>query len=126
MSGKQRIRKGFVMKVNPGSEAEYEKRHNPIWKELEDVLKAHGVYNYSIFLHPETKQLFGYVRNINIAFYALVFIAPQVELDSIEKWETISKEPICKKWWSHMKDIMPSNPDNSPVMKPLKEVFHID
>mmetsp|Transcript_3683 Transcript_3683/g.4085 ORF Transcript_3683/g.4085 Transcript_3683/m.4085 type:complete len:110 (+) Transcript_3683:44-373(+) len=109
MSGKQRIRKGFVMKVNPGSEAEYEKRHNPIWKELEDVLKAHGVYNYSIFLHPETKQLFGYV-----------------ELDSIEKWETISKEPICKKWWSHMKDIMPSNPDNSPVMKPLKEVFHID
>ena len=25
-----------------------------------------------------------------------------------------------------MKEIMPSNPDNSPVSRDLKEVFHID
>ena len=54
-----KIRKAFVMSVQAGAETEYEKRHNPIWPELEKVLKDHGVSNYSIFLHPETRQLFG-------------------------------------------------------------------
>jgi len=56
------IRKAFVMAVNAGHEQEYEHRHNPIWPELEATLKAHGAHNYSIFLHPETRQLFGYVE----------------------------------------------------------------
>ena len=53
------IRKAFVMSVNAGQETEYERRHRPIWPELEAVLKSHGVHNYSIFLHAETRQLFG-------------------------------------------------------------------
>ena len=57
-----KIRKAFVMSVNTGAEEEYEKRHNPIWPELEKVLKDHGVSNYSLFLHPETRQLFGYTE----------------------------------------------------------------
>ena len=56
------IRKAFVMSVNLGCEQEYERRHRPIWPELEAVLRSHGVHNYSIFLHPETRQLFGYVE----------------------------------------------------------------
>lgn len=102
------IRKAFVMSVNPGQEAEYERRHNPIWPELEGVLRAHGVHNYSIFLHPETRQLFAYA-----------------EIESEERWAAIARTPICKKWWACMKDLMPSNPDNSPVARDLKEVFHI-
>ena len=31
------IRKAFVMSVNAGSEVEYERRHRPIWPELEAV-----------------------------------------------------------------------------------------
>lgn len=31
------IRKAFVMSVNEGQAEEYEKRHNPIWPELEEV-----------------------------------------------------------------------------------------
>lgn len=50
-----KIRKLFVMSVNAGAAEEYEKRRNPIWPELEQVLKDHGVSNYSIFLHPETR-----------------------------------------------------------------------
>jgi L-rhamnose mutarotase len=57
-----KIRKAFVMSVHAGAEEEYEKRHNPIWPELEKVLKDHGVSNYSIFLFPETRQLFGYAE----------------------------------------------------------------
>jgi L-rhamnose mutarotase len=50
------IRTAFVMAVSTGAEEEFEKRHNPIWPELEKVLKDHCVSNYSIFLHPETRR----------------------------------------------------------------------
>ncbi len=103
------IRKAFVMSVNEGQEAEYEKRHNPIWDELETALKDHGVHNYSIFLHAETRQLFAYA-----------------EIEDEARWDAIADTAICKKWWAHMKEIMPSSPDNSPIATGLREVFHID
>jgi L-rhamnose mutarotase len=103
------IRKAFVMSVNAGQEAEYERRHRPIWPELEQTLKAHGVLSYSIFLHPETRQLFGYV-----------------EIEDEARWNAIAQTPVCRKWWTHMKDLMPSNPDHSPKSLELRDVFHID
>jgi L-rhamnose mutarotase len=103
------IRKAFVMSVNAGQEAEYEKRHRPIWPELEATLKNHGVVTYTIFLLPETRQLFGYV-----------------EFKDQAQWDDVAKTAICQKWWAHMKEVMPSNPDNSPVSTELHEVFHIE
>ena len=103
------LRKAFIMSVNAGQESEYERRHRPIWKELQATLKSHGVHNYSIFLHPQTRQLFAYV-----------------EIEDEQKRNAIAQTPICKKWWAHMKDIMLSNPDNSPISAELREVFHID
>ena len=97
------------MSVKVGCEAEYEQRHNPIWQELHQTLKEHGVHNYSIFLHPETNQLFGYA-----------------EIEDESRWNAIASTEICRKWWSHMADLMPTNPDHSPQSTPLKEVFHID
>ena len=102
-------RKAFVMSVNAGMEEEYERRHSPIWPELEALLEEHGVLNYSIFLHPETRQLFGYA-----------------EIEDEERWSAIANTAVCQRWWAFMKDIMPDNPDNSPVSRELKEVFHID
>lgn len=102
------IRKAFVMSVDPEKHAEYERRHRPIWPELEDVLRSHGAHNYSIFLQAETNVLFGYV-----------------EIEDEERWNEIAETPICRKWWAHMADVMPSNPDNSPVSSDLREVFHM-
>lgn len=103
------IRKAFLMHVDPDRHAEYERRHRPIWPELEATLKEHGVHNYSIFLDAETHQLFGYV-----------------EIEDEARWEAIAQTDACRRWWTHMRDIMPSNPDNSPVSRELREVFHID
>jgi L-rhamnose mutarotase len=103
------IRKAFVMSVEPGREAEYARRHQPIWTGLADVLKAHGVHNYSIFLHEETRQLFAYV-----------------EIEDEARWSAIAQTEVCRRWWQHMREIMPSNPDNSPISRELKEVFHLD
>jgi L-rhamnose mutarotase len=30
-----------------------------------------------------------------------------------------------QKWWEHMKDIMDTHPDHSPVTSRLKEVFYL-
>jgi len=103
------MRIAFKMSVNKGMEEEYEKRHNPIWKELEDTLKKHGVITYSIFLDPTTNELFAYA-----------------EIKSKEKWDKVAETDICKKWWKYMGPLMPSNPDNSPKSVELKEVFHIE
>lgn len=103
------IRKAFKMKIYPDKIGEYTKRHNPIWKELYDVLKSSGVHNYSIYFDPQTNNLFGYA-----------------EIESEEKWSAISNTEICKKWWKYMKEIMEANTDNSPVSVELIEVFHID
>jgi L-rhamnose mutarotase len=103
------IRKAFVMSIYPGSEAEYERRHRPIWPELEEVLLSHGVRTYSIFLDAGTRQLFGYV-----------------EFESEAQWQSIARTDVCQRWWKYMRELMPSNADNSPVSHELREVFHMD
>jgi L-rhamnose mutarotase len=103
------IRKAFLMSVNPDAHAEYEKRHRPIWDDLAAILKQHGVVNYSIFLEEETSRLFAYA-----------------EVESEERWNAIAETEECRRWWAHMRDIMPSNEDNSPASRELKEVFHLD
>jgi L-rhamnose mutarotase len=103
------IRKAFVMQVNPDAHAEYERRHNPVWPEMEAVLKEHGVHHYSIFLHPATSQLFAYV-----------------EIENEERWNAIASTEVCQRWWAYMKDSMPTNPDNSPKSQELESVFYLE
>jgi L-rhamnose mutarotase len=103
------IRRAFRMSIHPGVAAEYERRHRPIWRELEDTLIAHGVGTYSIFLDEETNVLFGYV-----------------EMESEERWNAVASTDVCRRWWRHMRELMPSNPDDSPVSRELREVFHIE
>ncbi|MGC6229606.1 L-rhamnose mutarotase [Hafnia paralvei] len=102
------IRKAFVMQVNPDAHAEYQRRHSPIWPELEAELKAHGAHHYSIFLDEKRNLLFGFV-----------------EVESEARWNAIAETDVCQRWWKHMGDVMPSNPDYSPVSDDLKEVFYL-
>ena len=103
------IRKAFKMSVHPDQHAGYARRHNPIWRELKETLLAHGVCTYSIFLDESTSELFAYV-----------------ECENEERWNAIAKTDACQRWWRHMREIMPSNSDDSPVSCELKEVFHIE
>ncbi len=98
----------FKMKLNPGMEAEYRKRHDEIWPELSALLREAGVRDYSIHLDRETNVLFGVLsRPVDHSMAHL----PQ--------------HPVMKRWWAHMADIMESNPDNSPVQSDLVTVFHL-
>ncbi|MFW6303193.1 MAG: L-rhamnose mutarotase [Candidatus Sumerlaeota bacterium] len=102
-------RVAFKMKLKPGYEEEYKKRHDEVWPGIIEELKQAGVSDYSIFLDEET----------------LILFAVQKLTDDNTADELPEKEAV-KKWWTYMKDIMETNPDNSPVATPLKEVFHLD
>ena len=102
------LRKAFVMQVYAHCHAEYQRRHTPIWPELERTLKAHGAHNYAIWLDAE--------RNLRFA---------SVEGESEARWQAVAQTEVCQRWWASMRDLMPSNPDNSPVSKALQPMFFL-
>ena len=81
--------KAFKMKLYPGFEEEYERRHNELWPEMREMIHTHGGKNYSIFLDRETLTLFGYI-----------------EIDNEELWAKGADTVINRKWWDFMADIM--------------------
>ena len=101
--------KGFKMKLYPGMEEEYKKRHNELWYEMKDMIHEHGGKNYSIFLDRDTNMLFGYI-----------------EIEDEEKWKKGADTAINRKWWHYMADIMETNEDESPVSWDLNLMFHLD
>jgi L-rhamnose mutarotase len=103
------IRIAFRMSVHAGQEIEYERRHRPIWPELEATLVQHGVREYSIFLDPPTGDLFAYAV-----------------IESEARWRAIADTDVCRRWWQSMRPLMPSNADDSPVSRELKEVFRLE
>jgi L-rhamnose mutarotase len=103
------IRQSFKMQLYPGVVAEYRRRHDEIWPELSAALSAAGVSDYSIFLDEETLTLFATLK-----------------LRDDHAMDDLPAQPIMKKWWAWMAPLMKSNPDNSPVVTDLTEVFHMD
>jgi L-rhamnose mutarotase len=102
-------RKAFKMRLRAGCEAEYRKRHDEIWPELARLLSEAGISDYSIFLDPGTLSLFAVQK-----------LAPG------HRSESLPDEPLMRRWWDHMKDLMFTNPDGSPVCEELSEVFHLE
>ena len=98
----------FKMKLKPGNQEEYKTRHDDIWPELKQLLSAAGVSDYHIFLDKETDFLFA-VQTVS------------GDQDS----QDLASEPIVRKWWNYMADIMETNEDDSPTIAPLKEVFYL-
>jgi len=103
------IRRAFKMKLKKGFEAEYKKRHDEIWPQLSQLLKKSGISDYSIYLDKETFTLFACMK-----------------LTDNNTAATLPENPVMKKWWDYMADIMEVNKDKSPVSIDLTEVFHLD
>jgi L-rhamnose mutarotase len=98
----------FRMRLNPGMEEEYRKRHDEIWPELVDLLRQAGVRDYSIHLDRETRLLFGVLWR-----------------EAGHRMDDLPAHPVMQRWWAHMADVMEVHPDNEPVAVPLVPVFHM-
>ncbi len=101
-------RTAFRMKLKPGFKEEYRKRHDALWPEMKKLLKKAGISDYSIFLDEETGTLFAVQKQSGRG-----------------SSQDLGSEPIVRKWWDFMADIMETNPDKSPVSIPLEEVFYL-
>jgi L-rhamnose mutarotase len=97
------------MNLKPVFVAEYKRRHDEIWSNLERELRAAGICNYSIFLDKATLTIF----------------AAQKQTDK-KSVVDLSAHPIVKKWWAYMAPVMEVNADNSPARGNLNEVFQMD
>lgn len=102
-------RKAFKMHLKKGMKEEYKKRHDAIWPELKQLLKYAGISEYSIFLDEDTDTLFAFQK-----------------VTEGSGSQDLGQNEVVQKWWKYMADIMETNPDNSPVMKELDEVFYLE
>jgi L-rhamnose mutarotase len=103
----QRI--AFIMKIKPGSEEEYSRRHQQVWPELLADLKQAGCSRYSIYMRG--LELFAYMEVEDFQRYLTVMAASQAS----ERWE------------QYMSDILMRETDPAtgfPFVLP--EVFHLD
>ena len=101
-------RYAFKMFLNPGMEAEYQRRHDEIWPELVDLLHAAGISEYSIYLDADTNTLFG------------VLLRHQSH-----GMDSLPDHPVMQRWWAYMAGLMRTNDKGQPVAIPLDSVFYM-
>ena len=95
--------------LKEGKKEEYVRRHDEIWPELVQVLKAAGICNYTIWMDGNT--LFGYYECEKGVEYAA-----QVQAQS----------EIVDRWNEYMKDVMVMEMDPVTGAQPLlKKVFEL-
>jgi L-rhamnose mutarotase len=95
----------FKMKLKHDCEAEYRKRHKEIWPELVLLLKQNGIKNYDIYFDKNTHTL----------------IAVQYVDESINS--NLKESPLMLEWWEYMANLMETNPDKSPIVMGLENIF---
>ncbi|MGH8024148.1 MAG: L-rhamnose mutarotase [Limisphaerales bacterium] len=102
-------RNAFKMKLKPGAAAEYKRRHDELWPELQRALREAGISDYTIFFDEETHTLFATQK--------------LAESNAVDR---LPQLPIMRQWWDYMAPLMEVHADHSPVVIPLTEVFHLD
>jgi L-rhamnose mutarotase len=101
----------FNLQVRPERMAEYVERHQAVWPEMQDALRATGWRNYSLFLRPDG-LLIGYVEADDLAASQ----AAMAETDVNKRWQA-EMAPFFT-------GIEGRGPDEGFVL--LQEVFHLE
>ncbi len=102
-------RVGFAMRLLPGAEAEYRRRHAAVWPEMLDALRAAGAHDYSIFLRDD--DLFGYLV-----------------VDDFDRFRAVmGASPVNARWQAEMAELIdPLTDPATGFHQRLDEVFHLD
>jgi L-rhamnose mutarotase len=102
-------RVGFTMRVLPGQEGEYRRRHAAVWPEMLDALKAAGCRDYSIFIRGS--DLFAYL-----------------EVDDFDGFRRfMAASPVNARWQADMAALIdPLTDPATGFHQRLEEIFHLD
>jgi L-rhamnose mutarotase len=102
-------RVGFTMRLLPGQEAEYRRRHSAVWPEMLEALKAAGCRDYSIFIRGS--DLFAYLEVDDFAAFR-AFMAGS---------------PVNDRWQADMTSLIdPLTDPATGFHQRLEEIFHLD
>src|SRR3954468_19958309 len=102
-------RVGFTMRLLPGQEAEYRRRHAAVWPEMVDAVRSAGARDYSIFLCRD--QLFAYLEVEDFAAFRSAMAAA----------------PVNDPWQAEMASLIDPMTDRATGFhQRLEEIFHLD
>ena len=101
----------FLLKVRADKIDEYRQRHQQVWPEMLEALRATGWHNYSLFLRSDG-LLVGYL-----------------ETEVFEQARARMQEhPVNARWQAEMAPLFESLEQGAAdaSMAPLEEVFHLE
>lgn len=98
----------FTMQLRAGCADEYRRRHDALWPELAELLRAAGVGDYSIFLEPDSDKLFAVLRR-----------------PLAHGMDALPDHPLMQRWWRHMADLMETDAEHRPLSQALSPMFHL-
>src|SRR4051812_15061326 len=100
----------FQLQIRPERIAEYVERHQAVWPDMQDALRATGWRNYSLFLRPDG-LLIGYVESDDLAASQAAMAATGVNA----RWQASMAEFFVD---------LDGRPDEGFLL--LDEVFHLE
>jgi L-rhamnose mutarotase len=94
---------GQVLKLKPGCEQEYIKRHDELWPAMADAMRRAGV-NMVIYLHDN-----------------LLFVSATAS--DAKAWAELERDPVTPRWDRYMSDVLESDGNGGVFIKNLRQVF---
>ena len=102
-------RVGFTMRLLPGHEAEYRRRHADVWPEMLDALRSAGCRDYSIFIRGS--DLFAFLVVDDFAAFRA----------------SMAANPVNARWQAEMASLIdPLTDPDTGFHQRLEEIFHVD
>jgi L-rhamnose mutarotase len=99
----------FELRIKPGMEEEYDRRHKEVWPELTSALKAAGIANYSLFR-----------RGLRVIGYAECYP------DAMSAWRSVEVSEVDRRWQEWMEDVIESRLDDDGNPLVFQELWHLD
>jgi L-rhamnose mutarotase len=99
----------FYLRIFPGTEAEYDRRHRAIWPELAEAIRSSGIRNMS-----------GFRRGTDVWYYV------ECEPDIRTAFAAHGPKPVNQRWNDEFRTIIAemAGPDGDLLW--YREVFHAD
>jgi L-rhamnose mutarotase len=97
----------FYLRVFPGTEPEYDRRHASIWPELVDEIRESGLRNMS-----------GFRRGTDVWYYL------EADPDVTTAFAVHGPKPANQRWNRHFRDVIAQITDDSGNLLWYDEVFH--